>query len=440
VPYVVIDPDGNVRDLVPDVHAAVQAASQFSPLVQVENGPQRTGLGDLSDRRLDLAHPKKALARCGVKPMSLPTMSLDEAWKELVPYFPTTKLVRGKGKGKQRIFYEQPIEVPITAYSTPSKMARHLLGKNYKTAKEDLDFEVNTTVKGLSLLPSRSLAGKAGYERFANVDACVGASAACIAGCLVYSGHNDIDPYNSYVKAQRYKALVEKPQAFMRMLSENIAIHGRSRTAEPYVRLNVFSDLPWELICPELFAHHGGVNFYDYTKVANRDLSGTPNYDLTFSFSGENKAGVAHELSRGRRIAVVFIPTVIVPAKERERGEGLPESLDTDGLFGTNFGHPLEVRDGDVSDVRPRDPGRARGEHGDVPSIIGLRWKVPMGKQEEAIAKARASGFAIEAPPEPAYVVPVEEYGDLLIAATSARNEPIHDGDEDDEDDVEEAA
>ncbi len=312
MPYAVIDPDGNVRDLVPDVNAAVQVAAQYSPIVQVEHGPQIRGLGGLDDRRLNLAHPAEALRRCGVKPMALPTMSLEEAWKQVVPYFPTTKRVKSKRSNGERVFYDQPIQVPITAYSTPHGLATHLLGKNYKTAKEDLDFEVAATVKGLSLLPSQSLTGKPGFERFSNINACVGASAACIAGCLVYSGHNDIDPYNAQVKAQRYKALVEKPAAFMRLLSENIAIHGRSRPAEPYVRLNVFSDLPWELICPELFAHHSSVQFYDYTKVVNRDLSQIPNYDLTFSFSGENHALVAFELNRGRRL----------PRRRAFQGEG----------------------------------------------------------------------------------------------------------------------
>lgn len=425
----------------PDVEDAVQVAAQYSPIVQVENSLRLIALGGLDDRKLDLAHPAKSLARCGVKVMSLPTLGLDEAHALLLPYFPTTKRVQSKRVNGERVFYAKPIQVPITAYATPHGMATHLLGKNYKTAKEDLAIEVNTSVKGLSLLPSKSLMGKPGYERFANVNACVGASAACIAGCLVYSGHNDIDPYNAQVKAQRYKALVEQPAAFVRMLSENIEIHGRSRSAEAYVRLNVFSDLPWELICPELFQHHRDVRFYDYTKVVNRDLSQVPNYDLTFSFSGDNKAGVAHELERQRRIACVFIPTVVKPAKERERGEGLPTTIDADRLFGTHFGHTLEVRDGDVSDVRPREPGRGRGEHGDVPVIVGLRWKIPMGKQETAFARARASGFAIEGLgevyPEPAYCVPVEEHDGLLIAATGARNEPIVDEDED-EDQVDE--
>ncbi|MGH7176889.1 MAG: GP88 family protein, partial [Tepidisphaeraceae bacterium] len=312
--------------------------------------------------------------------------------------------------------------IPVTNYQTPKGMVASLLGKNYKTAKKDLAFEENTSVKGLSLLPAKSLGRReidgrviAAEQGFEKVNACVGASAACIASCLVYSGHNTIDPYNAIVKAARFRALRHQPQAFLRVLSESIKRHTRIRDAVPYVRLNVFSDLPWELICPEIFTKNPDTRFYDYTKVVNRSLDLTPNYDLTFSFSGENKAQVAFELNRGRRVAVVFIPPYRAHAEGRKRGEGLPDQIDTDELFGTQFGEPLEVVDGDVSDVRPRDPGRV---------IVGLRWKVPMGRQEKAFAQAQEAAFA----------VPVEDYGGVLIAATSARQEPIVDDDEGDDD------
>lgn len=411
MPYAVIDPDGNVRDVVPDVDAAVQVASHFSPIVQVENGPEpRSGVGGELGA-LNLNRPQHALKMCGVSPMRLPDdnmMTLDQAHALLFPYFPTKRFNRTR----------EGVEVnewtPVTAYDTPQKMSERLLGQNYKTAKKDLGIEENTDVQGLSLLPARSLAKEQGFGK---INACVGASAACIASCLVYSGRNTIDPYNSIVKAARYKALVGQPVAFLRMLSENIRRHSRIRNAEPYVRLNVFSDLPWELICPELFTAHSGVKFYDYTKVENRELRS--DYDLTFSFSGDNKAQVAHELERGRRVAVVFIPPTRIHAEGRARGAGMPDQLDTDDVFGTRFGEPLEVIDGDVSDVRPRDPGR---------SIVGLRWKIPMGRQKEAFAQAQEAAFA----------VPVEDYDGILIAATSARNEPIFDTDDDLDDEYDE--
>lgn len=407
MPYAVIDPDGNVVDVVPDVQAALDVGGQITSEVVVENGPedpntvglqgQLGALGAWSDM------PKQALKFCSVKPQRFPAnMSLEEAHARLLhgtaadgrPFFPKTKLVAGK-------------KTIVQKYLTPNGMADALLGQNYKTAKSDPD-EEPADVQGLSLLPARSLKAQPGFQQ---VNACVGASAACVASCLVYSGRNDADPYNAVVKASRYRALLGDPQAFLRMLSESIARHERRREhTDPFVRLNVFSDLPWELICPELFEVHQAMQFYDYTKVENRE---TPaNYDLTFSFSGANADRVGRELDKDRRIAVVFVPPKRVPAKGRARGEGLPEVIDVAELFGSELGE-LIVLDGDVSDVRPRDM---------APAIVGLRWKIPMGRQEEAFAQAREATFA----------VPVIEtkHGDL-IAATSARQEPISDGDDD---------
>jgi len=406
MPYAVIDPDGNVRDLVPEFDDAVEVAGQIAPFVTVENGPSDgipPGLGDLG--AVNMRRPEHALKMSGLSKTSLPsdhTMSLGEAHKRLLPFFPTRRFVKRR-EGRLVNAW-----VPVTSYDTPQKMSERLLGQNYKTAKKDLSYEINTDVQGLSLLPARSLKTQRGFEK---INACVGASPACIASCLVYSGHNTIDPYNAVVKAARMKALIREPVAFLRMLGENIARHSKIREAAPYVRLNVFSDLPWELFCPDLFDAFALLSFYDYTKVENRSPPG--NYDLTFSFSGINQPQVAHELSRGRRIAVVFVPPKRVPAEGRARGEGLPSYVDVGELFGSNLGN-LPVIDGDVSDVRPRDP---------APSIVGLRWKIPMGRQEAAFAQAQEAAFA----------VPVLEYNGALIASQSARQEPIYDHDDVDE-------
>lgn len=408
MPYAVISPDGDVVDLVPDVDDAIDVASHIAPMVSVENGPSDAGMSGLGELgAVNRKRPEHALKMSGLRPMPLPTdrtISLEEAHARLLPFFPNQRFVKMRG-GKEVNDW-----VPVTAYDTPKKMSERLLGQNYKTAKKDLAIETNTDVQGLSLLPARSLKTQRGFEK---INACVGASPACVASCLVYSGHNTIDPYNAVVKAARHKALIKEPVAFLRMLAENIARHAKSRDAAPYVRLNVFSDLPWELICPELFDTFALLSFYDYTKVENREPP--PNYDLTFSFSGINQQQVAHELSRGRRIAVVFVPPRRVPA----RGEGLPSYVDVGELFGSALGS-LPVIDGDVSDVRPRDL---------APSIVGLRWKIPMGRQEAAFAQAQEAAFA----------VPVLEYNGQLIASQSARNEPIYDADACDEDEDETA-
>ncbi|MGH7176819.1 MAG: hypothetical protein ACREJC_05505, partial [Tepidisphaeraceae bacterium] len=70
MPYAVIDPDGNVRDLVPDVDTAVQVASQFSSIVQVENGPApQLGLGGELGA-LNMNQPAHALRMSGLESKS----------------------------------------------------------------------------------------------------------------------------------------------------------------------------------------------------------------------------------------------------------------------------------------------------------------------------------------------------------------------------------
>jgi hypothetical protein len=184
------------------------------------------------------------------------------------------------------------------------------------------------------------------------------------------------------------------------MLVDGIDQHAsRSRKYELFVRLNVFSDIPWELVFPELFAHFSDLTFYDYTKVPGRVTP--PNYDLTFSYSGINEAYMDYEIRRGRRVAMVFLSDLPrLSAEKRPRGYGLPKKFLN-----------LNVVDGDVSDVRPRD---------EAPSIVGLRWKSPHG-QDKALERAEERSF----------VVPVREIDGVLVASQSARQEPIADPDND---------
>jgi hypothetical protein len=423
--YAVLDPDGNLVDVVSDVDAALEVGSQVADDILIEQSPEPTpamagsflgGFGAAAPSMLE-----QAVARAGIPgPVPIPlnmNMDLEEAWEKLYPYFPKTRFYKTyRGETINR-------KLPINTYSTPEKMSARILGQNYKTAKKDLSFEDNTNVQGLSLLPATNMK-RAGFKK---VDSCVGASPACIASCLVYAGHNETDPYNKIVKRARHEALLREPQAFVRMLAENIERHSRRRTAIPFVRLNVFSDLPWEILCPDLFAEFPELSYYDYTKVAGRDPAryGASNYDLTFSYSGINQDAVASELARGRRVAVVFIPLEHVPADKRARGEGLPRTLDTTAFFNSDLGK-VKVIDGDVSDVRPYDPGQV---------IVGLRWKipkkraesgnVPTGRAAKLLQKARTMGFA----------VPVENRNGVLIAAVGARHEPMEDPDDRDDDD-----
>jgi hypothetical protein len=186
---------------------------------------------------------------------------------------------------------------------------------------------------------------------------------------LVYAGQNAAALYNTQRKVQQTLALLNEPEAFLRILSSAIAQHectAPTEGFEPFMRLNVLSDIPWEIVAPWLFERFRGLQFYDYTKVPDRDVPG--NYDLTFSFSGTNIKQTRDEIEKGSKIAVVFLANRKRSGRweawKRARGEikiPLPETF---------WGLP--VIDGDISDVRPLDPS---------PSIVGLRWKPVSGRR-----------------------------------------------------------
>ena len=202
---------------------------------------------------------------------------------------------------------------------------------------------------------------------------CVYASKACKSVCLVASGqryNSNEDPLGqksigsgSESRAATYfrmilgyfqTAFLANPYYFLRVLIEAVSQHAESHISAvceyssssggeegleildiedylskipPSVRLNVYSDYPWELIYtdmfdlfdlekPKIFAgrQRVGVQFYDYTKVPgrwsrtqtqkllhefdyetpqHRDYYLPPNYHLTFSFAG-TKASLRH--------------------------------------------------------------------------------------------------------------------------------------------------
>jgi hypothetical protein len=181
----------------------------------------------------------------------------------------------------------------------------------------------------------------------------------------------------------------------------------------PLVRLNVFSDLPWEMMAPGLFDDFRNVQFYDYTKVPGRVVP--DNYDITFSYAGtkRNVDSMDHEIrDLGRRVAVVFAASGLkrlyevsykvgqvrvtkrsdqkkkldalallhgtstrklgmteVPKRVqymRRKPEGKRPVAFSAKLPSTFIGLP--VIDGDESDMRPYDT---------EPSVVGLRWKTP---------------------------------------------------------------
>ncbi len=296
-------------------------------------------------------------------------MSIEDAHALLWPMFPILK------SGQL-----------IKAWKTPKGMVDNLLGQNYKTQKKVLDAEEKrqfrklfkadgADVQGLTLLPATEWGRKMGR---AGINTCVGASAECKNACLVFSGRNQADPYNTVIKAAKLTALLREPDAFGRILFEACRryLEGKRTAFKRYIRLNVFSDIPWELVYPELFTIRG--QFYDYTKVPSRRVP--KNYDLTFSYSGRNFEDTMVALRRRQRVAVVFLTkSGQFPAR----------------LWGQR------VVDGDRHDVRPVDP---------APSVVGLKYKVPRGRDVDLKNNV--------------FIVPVQEIEGQFIAAVVPRDQP----------------
>lgn len=206
-------------------------------------------------------------------------------------------------------------------------------------------------IYGLSLAP----AGASGHQ------VCRWRTKACEAGCVAYSGKGGLAGIME-ARVLKTRFLASEPQAFVTLVAHEIAKavtrHGAEAIA---VRLNTFSDLPWERLVPWLFERFAGVQFYDYTKAPDRS---TPaNYHLTRSATermGDDE--VVALVEGGQNVAVVMSPS---------RHKDLPATWN--GLI---------VIDGDKTDVRYLDPKGV---------VVGLRAKGtmrrnPMGMVKEVLA------------------------------------------------------
>jgi len=136
-------------------------------------------------------------------------------------------------------------------------------------------------------------------------------------------------------------------EQFMAQLSREITLEKAKAKRRGYkliVRPNGTSDIRYENIPVDGFdnimAAHSDVQFYDYTKLANRK-NVPANYDLTFSYSGVEayQPFVVKAVAKGERIAVVF------------RNRAIVETMLANG--DTFLG--LSVVDGDDTDIRHLD-------------------------------------------------------------------------------------
>jgi hypothetical protein len=226
-------------------------------------------------------------------------------------------------------------------------------------------------------------------HKLSGFNVCPSATEGCAAACLNTAGRggmgtgalagDELANANAIQRARVRRTLEyfnDRP-AFVATLAHEIGLFVKRCERDgfvPCVRLNGTSDLRWETTpagdAPSLMAVYPSLQFYDYTKLANRKHL-PPNYHLTYSLAegARNEKGAAVALANGMSVAVVL--------------RGCGDSAHPKPFPRYWRGRPLV--DGDESDLRFLDP---RGVY------VGLRAK---GR-----AKHDASGFvrnAFEAPP-----------------------------------------
>lgn len=216
---------------------------------------------------------------------------------------------------------------------------------------------------------------------------CPKATAGCLAACLNTAGrggiaiggvlsHDDVATGRrtnaiQTARVRRTKAYFADRAGFMATLAVDIGKLVRMAAKlglQPAIRLNGTSDIPWERVpyagLPNIMAAFPDVQFYDYTKRANRrELPA--NYRLTFSLAEDNDAEAIRALQNGMNVAAVF--------------HKVPESVDVWSgcvLPADDTAGNTRVIDGDVHDLRFLDP---------VGVIVGLKAK--------GAAKRDTSGF-----------------------------------------------
>jgi len=229
--------------------------------------------------------------------------------------------------------------------------AKKLTGLSYlgmvnNSTKHEKAYKYDELVYTLYLSPAKM----SGYE------VCPMRTKECTQLCLNESGRNKMDTKENKINQSRIKKtklFFEDRQFFMRWLIEELSIAKNRAENEGLhfsVRLNNTSDLSPESFYLDIDGTKKNIlelfpetQFYDYTKVPKRVelVKKYKNYDVTFSYSGNNLQDCISMLNNNVRVAVVFKE---VPDKFWGR----------------------KVINGDMYDMRYRD---------DRDVIVGLKFK-----------------------------------------------------------------
>lgn len=131
----------------------------------------------------------------------------------------------------------------------------------------------------------------------------------CVKTCIAFSGMNRF-PTAIESKRMRTKLFFENFELFKVMLVAELITYREKAKKEKKklaIRLNMYSDIFWEVKFPELFTMFPEVQFYDYTKapLKARPVKSIPkNYNLTYSFN-EKTTTKDYDL-KIRNMSIVF--------------------------------------------------------------------------------------------------------------------------------------
>lgn len=146
--------------------------------------------------------------------------------------------------------------------------------------------------------------------------------AACIDGCLFSAGRGQMHNVKS-ARIRKTEWFAKDRMSFMQQLVDDVrsfVAYCAKRNIQACVRLNGTSDIRWELIKMDglsLMDMFPSVQWYDYTKIANR-RNVPANYHLTFSYSNANPKYaqmVEQAISNGMNVAVVWRTKQTIPAR-----------------------------------------------------------------------------------------------------------------------------
>ena len=159
-------------------------------------------------------------------------------------------------------------------------------GNNTKVKKSNEQAGSQYRFASMSLMPNNQI--------------CAGAKAAgCMDTCLTYTGMAEVYPDTILTARQAKSDLwMHSRDEFLAQLRKELSNFDKlcfKQSVTGVVRLNVYSDIPWEEYgIPQEFPR---LQFYDYTKIAARlEKRLPPNYRLMFSYS--KRATYAKQVER----------------------------------------------------------------------------------------------------------------------------------------------